>query len=77
MKSTSEVWQIGGRSVSVSNLDKIVWPEDDLTKRDMLRYEVEDGRLHPSDLTLRIVPERVRQVGDLLAPVLREEQRLP
>lgn len=38
MKSTSEVWQIGGRSVKVSNLDKIVWPEDDLTKRDMLRY---------------------------------------
>jgi bifunctional non-homologous end joining protein LigD len=38
--------------------------------------EVEDGRLHPSDLTLRVVPERVQQVGDLFATVLQGYQHL-
>lgn len=39
--------------------------------------EVEDGQLHPSNLTLRSVPGRVRQVGDLFAPVLQGSQHLP
>jgi bifunctional non-homologous end joining protein LigD len=39
--------------------------------------EVEDGQLHPSNLTLRSVPGRVRQMGDLFAPVLQGNQHLP
>ena len=39
--------------------------------------EVEDGKLTPADLTLRTVPGRVKQIGDLFAPVLAASQRLP
>lgn len=40
--------------------------------------EVEDGRVHPSELTLRVVPNRLRQqMGDLFAPVLQRDQYLP
>jgi bifunctional non-homologous end joining protein LigD len=39
--------------------------------------EVENGRLRPADLTLRAIPERVQQVGDLFAPVLQGDQHLP
>jgi bifunctional non-homologous end joining protein LigD len=38
--------------------------------------EVEAGRIRPADLTLRVVPERVRALGDLFAPVLQGGQRL-
>lgn len=31
-------WQLAGRTVSVSHLDKPFWPEDGLTKGDMLYY---------------------------------------
>ena len=33
--------------------------------------EVEAGQVRPSDLTLRVVPQRLQQVGDLFAPVLQ------
>ncbi|MGC8785960.1 MAG: non-homologous end-joining DNA ligase [Anaerolineae bacterium] len=39
--------------------------------------EVEAGRIRPADLNLHTLPERVQQVGDLFAPVLRGGQRLP
>jgi bifunctional non-homologous end joining protein LigD len=39
--------------------------------------EVATGAIHPSDLTLRIVPERVQTLGDLFAPLLKSGQRLP
>jgi bifunctional non-homologous end joining protein LigD len=38
MKATSEAWQVAGRPMPVSHLDKPFWPEDGLTKDDMLRY---------------------------------------
>ncbi len=38
VNSGSEVWQLKGHSVNVSSLDKPFWPEDGLTKGDMLRY---------------------------------------
>jgi len=38
--------------------------------------EVKDGRLHPADLTLSVVPERVHQMSDLFAPVLQGGQHL-
>jgi len=39
--------------------------------------EVEDGQLHPSDLTLRTVPDRLERGGDIFAPVLQGDQNLP
>jgi len=39
--------------------------------------EVESGRVRPADLTLKTVPERVKALGDLFAPVLDGGQRLP
>ncbi|MEX1158637.1 MAG: hypothetical protein WEC79_06890, partial [Thermomicrobiales bacterium] len=39
--------------------------------------EVEAGRLHPADLTLRTMRARIANVGDLFAPVLLGGQHLP
>jgi bifunctional non-homologous end joining protein LigD len=39
--------------------------------------EVTDGQLRPADLTLKTVPGRVKKMGDLFAPVLARDQRLP
>jgi bifunctional non-homologous end joining protein LigD len=39
--------------------------------------EVAAGEVRPSDLTLRTVPARVQERGDLFAPVLGRDQRLP
>ncbi len=39
--------------------------------------EVAAGQIRPTDLTLHTVPERVEQIGDLFAPVLQADQRLP
>ncbi len=40
MKTENQVL-IGGRSFSVSNLDKILWPEDNLSKGDLIKYYVQ------------------------------------
>ncbi len=32
------VWEIGGRPVTLSNLDKVLFPEPGFTKRDLIRY---------------------------------------
>jgi bifunctional non-homologous end joining protein LigD len=39
--------------------------------------EVAAGSIRPADFTLRNVPARVRELGDLFAPVLAGGQRLP
>ena len=39
--------------------------------------EVAADRVRPADFTLRTMPERVQAVGDLFAPMLRRDQRLP
>jgi bifunctional non-homologous end joining protein LigD len=33
-------WEIGGRRLPLTNLDKVLWPADGLTKRDMIDYYV-------------------------------------
>lgn len=32
------IWQVGGQDVKLSNLDKVLFPEVSLTKRDLIRY---------------------------------------
>src|SRR5947209_5914923 len=34
-------WQIGGRTVHLTNLDKLLFPEDRFSKRDLIRYYVQ------------------------------------
>jgi bifunctional non-homologous end joining protein LigD len=34
-------WEIGGRSVHLTNLDKLLFPEDRYSKRDLIRYYVQ------------------------------------
>ncbi|MET0772030.1 MAG: non-homologous end-joining DNA ligase, partial [Candidatus Limnocylindrales bacterium] len=31
-------WEVGGHTVSLTNLDKVLWPEPGYTKRDLVRY---------------------------------------
>jgi bifunctional non-homologous end joining protein LigD len=65
---SGEFWELDGRSVAVTHLDKDYWPEDGLTKGDMLRYYREISpvllsylRDHP--VTLRVFPDGVRGPG--------------
>lgn len=39
--------------------------------------EVDAGQVRPADFTLRTVPERVRELGDLFRPTLDGGQALP
>ena len=36
--SVKSVIEVGGRPVSVSNLDKVLWPRDGYTKGDLIAY---------------------------------------
>jgi bifunctional non-homologous end joining protein LigD len=59
------MWQIDGRSVSVSNPNKTFWPEDGLTKGDMLRYYREVAPimlpyLEDRPVTLRVFPDGIQ-----------------
>ncbi|MBV9526195.1 MAG: non-homologous end-joining DNA ligase [Candidatus Dormibacteraeota bacterium] len=33
-------WEVGGRRLALTNLDKVLWPQDGFTKRDMVDYYV-------------------------------------
>ncbi len=37
---TGGVWHVGGHSVKLTNLDKVLWPGPGYTKRDLVRYDV-------------------------------------
>jgi bifunctional non-homologous end joining protein LigD len=61
---TSDLWQIDGRALSVTNLNKTFWPEDGLTKRDMLRYYRDIAPimlpyLKDRPVTLRVFPDGI------------------
>jgi len=38
MNSASETWQVAGQWIGVSNPHKLLWPEDAVSKEQMLRY---------------------------------------
>ena len=38
MPAAATAWKLGGRSVRVTSLEKPYWPEDGLTKGDLLGY---------------------------------------
>ncbi len=39
LKATAH-WEIAGRKLPLTNLDKVLWPADGITKRDMIEYYV-------------------------------------
>jgi bifunctional non-homologous end joining protein LigD len=52
-------WEIGGRVVHLTNLDKVLFPEDRYTKRDLIRYYVQVGPVmipHYKDRPLSMNP---------------------
>ena len=61
-------WIIGGRTLRLSNLDKVIWPEDGISKRELIRYYVSiAGYLLPylegRALTLQRYPDGVARQG--------------
>ncbi len=65
MNKAMPIWRIGRRSISVSHTDKLFWPEDGLTKGDMLRYyEAIAPTIIPycrgRPVTLRIFPDGIQ-----------------
>ncbi|HEU0028031.1 MAG TPA: non-homologous end-joining DNA ligase [Ktedonobacterales bacterium] len=62
MSAPNATWRIAGRSVSVTNLDKLYWPEDGVSKGDMLRYYRSIApallpHLQGRPVTLRVYPD--------------------
>jgi bifunctional non-homologous end joining protein LigD len=59
---------LDGRSVSVSNLDKVLWPNEGYTKRDMLNYyrniaPIRLPYLKDRPVTLRVFPRGIEGVS--------------
>ncbi len=62
------MWEIGGRTLKLSNLDKVLWPDDGITKRDLIRYYVSIAEhllpyLEGRALTLQRYPDGVGRQG--------------
>ena len=62
--AVSETWKVDGRSISVSNLDKVLWPDEGYTKRDMLHYYQDMAPimlpyLKDRPVTLRVFPKGI------------------
>lgn len=60
----TERWELDGRTVTVSNLDKPFWPEDGLTKGDLLAYYRRMGPVmlpyfQDRPVTLRLYPDGI------------------
>jgi bifunctional non-homologous end joining protein LigD len=62
------IWTVGGRTLKLSNLDKVLWPDDGITKRELIRYFVSIGPyllpyLEGRALTLQRYPDGVSRIG--------------
>jgi len=60
-KQTPETWELNGRDIEITSLDRRYWPDNDLTKGDMLDYyrqlaPVMLPYLRERPLTLRVFP---------------------
>ena len=61
-------WSVGGRQLKLSNLDKVLWPADGITKRDLIRYYVSIAPyllpyLRGRALTLQRYPDGIERTG--------------
>jgi bifunctional non-homologous end joining protein LigD len=62
------LWSIGGRQLKLSNLDKILWPADGVTKRELIRYYATIAPyllpyLRGRALTLQRYPDGIERAG--------------
>jgi bifunctional non-homologous end joining protein LigD len=62
------LWSIGGRQLKLSNLNKVLWPGDGFTKRDLIRYYVSVApvllpHLRSRALTLQRYPDGIERAG--------------
>lgn len=62
------LWSIAGRTLKLSNLDKVLWPADGFTKRDLIRYYVAIAphllpHLRERALTLQRYPDGIERAG--------------
>jgi bifunctional non-homologous end joining protein LigD len=62
------LWSVGGRQLKLSNLDKVLWPADGITKRDLIRYSTSIAPyllpyLRGRALTLQRYPDGVERSG--------------
>ena len=61
-------WSIAGRTLKLSNLDKVLWPADGITKRDLIRYYAAIAPqllpyLRHRALTLQRYPDGIERAG--------------
>ena len=57
-------WEIAGRRLPLTNLDKVLWPADGITKRDMIEYYVRMARymlpyLRDRPLSMQVFPDGI------------------
>jgi bifunctional non-homologous end joining protein LigD len=57
-------WEIAGRRLPLTNLDKVLWPADGLTKRDMIEYYVRMAEymlpyLRDRPLSMQVFPDGI------------------
>lgn len=57
-------WEIAGRRLPLTNLDKVLWPADGLTKRDMIEYYVRMSEymlpyLRDRPLSMQVFPDGI------------------
>ena len=62
------LWSVGGRQLKLSNLDKVLWPADGFTKRDLIRYYATIAPyllpyLRDRALTLQRYPDGIERAG--------------
>jgi bifunctional non-homologous end joining protein LigD len=67
-KKTPEIWELNGREIELTSLDRRYWPDDDLTKGDMLDYYRQFAPLmlpflRERPLTLRVFPRGIGGPG--------------
>jgi len=68
MPAETTNWDVAGRTVQVSSLDTVYWPDDGLTKGDLLAYYREIAPvmlpyLRDRPLTLRVFPKGINGSG--------------
>ena len=59
-----DFWEVAGRRLRLTNLDKVLWPDDGYTKRDMIAYYVRMGEyllpyLRDRPLSMQVFPDGI------------------
>jgi DNA primase len=66
-------FELGGRRLTLTNVDKVLWPDDGFTKLDVIQYY----DVYPEDFHIRNAAQRLRTIGDPLTDFRLSSQKLP